>query len=69
MGGCGNIINNDCSFIVGYGITTNRTNTTFVNNLTITQIPTYVDNAAALVGGLLANDVYKTATGELRIVY
>ena len=29
---------------------------------------TYADNAAALAGGLVAGDVYKTATGELRIV-
>lgn len=37
-------------------------------NLTITGLPVYADNAAALGGGLVADDVYKTATGELRIV-
>ena len=26
------------------------------------------DNAAAISGGLTANDVYRTSTGELRIV-
>ena len=31
-------------------------------------LPTYVDNAAALTGGLVATDLYKTATGEVRIV-
>jgi hypothetical protein len=31
-------------------------------------LPTYADNAAALLGGLVATDLYKTATGELRIV-
>jgi hypothetical protein len=31
-------------------------------------IPTYADNAAAISGGLTTNMVYKTATGELRIV-
>jgi hypothetical protein len=31
-------------------------------------LPTYADNAAALGGGLVATNVYKTATGELRIV-
>lgn len=36
--------------------------------LTLTGLPTYADNAAALAGGLIAGDVYKTATGELRIV-
>ena len=30
--------------------------------------PTYADNAAAVAGGLVAGDIYKTATGELRIV-
>lgn len=32
------------------------------------SVPTFANNAAALAGGLVANDVYKTATGELRIV-
>lgn len=30
--------------------------------------PTYADNAAAIAGGLATNTVYKTSTGELRIV-
>jgi hypothetical protein len=32
------------------------------------NLPVYANNAAAITGGLLADDVYKTATGELRIV-
>jgi len=36
--------------------------------LTLTGLPTYANNAAAVAGGLSVNDVYKTATGELRIV-
>lgn len=32
------------------------------------QLRTFADNAAALAGDLLVNDVYKTAAGELRIV-
>lgn len=36
--------------------------------LTLTNLPVYADNAAAITGGLSVNDVYKTATGELRIV-
>ena len=32
------------------------------------NLPTYADNASALVGGLVVNDEYKTATGERRIV-
>jgi hypothetical protein len=34
----------------------------------LTGLSTYANNAAAIVGGLVANDVYKTASGELRIV-
>jgi hypothetical protein len=33
----------------------------------LTSVPTYADNTAATSGGLVAGDVYKTATGELRI--
>jgi hypothetical protein len=32
-------------------------------------LPLYADNTAAIAGGLAVNDVYKTATGELRTVY
>jgi hypothetical protein len=32
------------------------------------HLPAYADNAAALGGGLVAGQIYKTATGELRIV-
>jgi hypothetical protein len=49
--------------------------TTFVGRTTLaTQllklpgIPTHADNAAALAADLVVDDVYKTATGELRIV-
>jgi hypothetical protein len=31
-------------------------------------LPTYANNAAAITGGLVTNDMYKTSTGELRIV-
>ena len=37
--------------------------------INITNTPTYADNAAALSGGLLAGDVYRTSTGVLMIVY
>lgn len=36
--------------------------------LKLTNLPVYANNAAALAGGLIDGDVYKTATGELRIV-
>jgi hypothetical protein len=35
--------------------------------LKLPNLPTYADNAAATSGGLVAGDVYKTATGDLRI--
>jgi len=31
-------------------------------------LPTYANNAAAIIGGLAVNSIYKTATGEVRIV-
>jgi len=39
------------------------------NNINLRGLPTYADNAAAILGGLSNNDVYKTSSGELRIVY
>ena len=35
--------------------------------LKLPNLPTYADNTAATSGGLVAGDVYKTSTGELRI--
>ena len=34
-----------------------------------TGLPTYVDNAAAIAGGLAAGKLYRTSAGDLRIVY
>lgn len=39
----------------------------FAGTLRLTGLPTYADEAAATTGGLVTGDVYKTATGELRI--
>ena len=36
--------------------------------LRLTALPIYANNAAALAGGLIAGDIYKTSGGELRIV-
>lgn len=33
----------------------------------LSALPTYADNAAAVAGGLAVGDLYKTATGELRV--
>jgi hypothetical protein len=36
--------------------------------ISLTGIPTYADNATAVAAGLAAGRIYKTATGEIRIV-
>jgi hypothetical protein len=36
--------------------------------ITLTNLPVFADNAAALAGDLAVGDVYRTATGELRVV-
>jgi hypothetical protein len=36
--------------------------------ITLTNLPVFADNTAALAGGLSDGDVYRTATGELRVV-
>ena len=36
--------------------------------LRLTDLPVYANNAAAVAGGLSVHDVYRTSTGELRIV-
>ena len=53
-----------------FGIsTTTPAKTLHVNGTVRLQgLPTYANNAAAISGGLVADDVYKTSTGELRIV-
>jgi len=33
------------------------------------SLPVYPDNAAALAGGLIAGTMYRTATGDLKVVY
>ncbi len=50
------------------GLTTFNDGVTATSTFRLTGLSTFADNAAALGGGLVVNDVYKTATGELRIV-
>lgn len=38
------------------------------STLVLTNLPVFADNATALSGGLALGTVYRTATGELRIV-
>lgn len=53
----------------GYGIYQSEAsvNNLFAGTLRLTGLPTYADEAAATTGGLVTGDIYKTATGELRI--
>jgi hypothetical protein len=52
-----------------FGIATTTPQKTLHVNGTVRlqNLPTFANNAAAIAAGLVANDVYKTATGELRI--
>ena len=56
----------------GYLSTSGNGNITFApngtGNVLITNLKTYANNAVAVAGGLAVNTVYKTATGELRVV-
>jgi hypothetical protein len=47
---------------------TNNPGDAIFTTLKLTALPIYANNAAAVAGGLIAGDVYKTSTGELRIV-
>tara|TARA_R100001510_G_scaffold57733_1_gene67251 strand:+ start:6508 stop:6762 length:255 start_codon:yes stop_codon:yes gene_type:complete len=42
--------------------------TAVFNTLNLLNLPIHANNSAAVSGGLSVNDVYKTSTGELRIV-
>jgi hypothetical protein len=61
LGGACNVANQNDSFIVGTNITTDRVCTTFVNNLSIINIPTSEV-------GLPSGSVYRNASCELLIV-
>lgn len=55
------------SFVIADIITLATTTGQFVT-LEDCIIPTYANNSAAISGGLAVNSIYKTATGEVRIV-
>lgn len=40
-----------------------------VNNLKLTNLRVFADNAAAIAGGLVVNTMYRKSTGEVMIVY
>jgi hypothetical protein len=37
------------------------------NNISLSGLPEYADEAAAITGGLSEGDLYRTATGEIRV--
>jgi hypothetical protein len=53
LGGSGNTVSNDCSFIIGDSIISDRSCSTFVNNLSIMNIPT---SSAGLPAGSVYSD-------------
>lgn len=61
--GVGAIVIGDASPFPVTALMIVKANTTSLKNL-----QTFANNAAALAGGLIIDDTYKTATGELRIV-
>ena len=48
--------------------TTLSTDLTVTGAISLSGLPTYATNSAAVAGGLTVNRIYKTSTGELRIV-
>jgi hypothetical protein len=51
----------------GAASTTERMRIKSTGVINFSNAPTYADNTAALAGGLVAGDVYKTSAGDLRI--
>ena len=51
-----------------YGVENMLDGAVITERLTLSTLPVYADNAAAVTGGLANGRVYKTVTGELRIV-
>jgi hypothetical protein len=47
---------------------TNNPGEAVYSTLRLIRLKTYANNAAAIAGGLAVDDIYKTATGEIRIV-
>jgi hypothetical protein len=57
------------SVALGSGMTSSVSNHTHINSLFISSVPVYADNSAAISGGLIAGQVYRTSTGVLMITY
>jgi len=65
----GATLDNSIDFLTGDGIVAPilRMLITGDGIMRILGVPTHTDEAAAVTGGLTSGDIYKTATGELRI--
>lgn len=61
---------NDAGSYAGTAMIVNRAtgDVTFSNRMRLPGIPTYADNAAAVSAGLPTGYLYKTSTGEIRVV-
>jgi hypothetical protein len=59
--------NSTQNFVVSDVLTLATTTGDFVT-VVDSILPTYANNAAAISGGLAVNSIYKTSTGEVRIV-
>ena len=62
LGGAGNIVSHQCSFIVGNNISTSCPNTTYVNCLSIVNLP-------SSSAGLPSGSVYYCATDSNRMYF
>ena len=67
--GVANCVTHDCAITLGHGITSVAACYAHVPSLYVKTTVTASDNAGAITAGLTAGQVYKTATGDLKIVY
>jgi hypothetical protein len=67
--GVSNTTSHDDAVVLGNTVSSVAASHTHVDGLYVKTTPTYADNAAAKTGGLVDGQVYRTATGQLQIVY
>ena len=67
--GVANTVTHACAIALGHGITSVADCVAHVPALYVKTTVTAADNATAISCGLVVGEVYKTATGDLKIVY